>query len=80
MKLSEVFVLIVPQVVRILFGEWEAVLAVCCPRARRGVKKLRWYDVAIVLVVPSILPSELVNMDSLDYYYISDRQLFTSYV
>jgi hypothetical protein len=41
-----IFVSIIPQVIRILFGEWEAV-AVC--RHRRGVKILKWYDVAIVV-------------------------------
>jgi len=35
-RLPEVFVLIIPQVIRIHFSEWEVVV-VCRPRARRGV-------------------------------------------
>jgi hypothetical protein len=60
------FVLITPQAtIRIHFGEWEAV-AVCRPR--RGVKILKWYDVAIVVCSAYawvLIPSELVNMEVL---------------
>jgi hypothetical protein len=43
-----IFVLIIPQVIRVHFGKWEAE-AVCRPWTRRGVKILKWYDVAILV-------------------------------
>ena len=43
-RLSEVSVLIIPQVIQIHFSEWK----VCCPRTLRGMRM-------IVLIIPLVI-------------------------